>query len=98
MKVVIDHRVEKFLSSINVKDSAKALEYIELFEKYGFTLGQPYLKKVAGPIWELRPEKVRLFIFVKSIEQVIIHASLKKSQKIRHEDLQVIKQRVKEYL
>lgn len=98
MKVIIDHRVEKFLSSINAKESAKAFEYIEFFEKYGFSLGQPYLKKVEGSIWELRPGKIRLFIFVKSVEQVVVHAGFKKSQKIRHEDLQVIRQRIKEYL
>jgi len=98
MRVIIDRRVGKFLDSISLKDSSKALEYIELFEKYGFSLGQSYLKKVEVSVWELRPGKIRLFIFVKSVEQVIVHAGFKKSQKIRREDLQVIRQRIKEYL
>lgn len=98
MKVIIDRRVGKFLDSINEKDSSKAFEYIELFERYGFNIGQQYLKKVEGPIWELRPGRVRLFLFIKSREQVVIYASYKKSQKIRHEDLQIIRQRIKEYL
>ena len=98
MKVIIDHRVVKFLEKINPKDSTKAFEYIELFERFGFELDSRYLKKVKGPVWELRPGKVRLFLFVKSEEQVVIHAVLKKSRKIRREDLSVIEQRIKEYL
>lgn len=98
MKVLIDNRVYKFLDKINKKEAAKALQYIELFEEYGFSLDERYLKKVKGPIWELRPARVRLYIYVKSKDQIVIHAIIKKSQKIRQEDLRLILQRSKEYI
>lgn len=97
MKVEIDIRVVKFLKLINKKDSAKAFSYIELFETYGFSLDTRYLKKVGGPVWELRPGRIRLYIFVKSIKQIIIYAIIKKSQKIKKEDLKNIEKRIKEY-
>lgn len=98
MKVEIDLRVVEFLKEINVKDSAKAFSYIELFEAYGFTLDTRYLKKVNGPVWELRPGKIRLYLFIKTNKQVIIYAIVKKSQKIKKEDLKIIEKRMKEYL
>lgn len=97
IKVVTDHRVEKFVNSLNDRDRAKCFEYIELFEKHGFSMGSQYLKKVRGSVWELRPGRVRLFLFVKSEKQVIIHAVIKSSQKIRQQDWQVIQARTKEY-
>src|SRR5687767_14904369 len=98
MKVLIDDRVYKFLNKTSKKDAAKALQYIELFEEYGFSLDERYLKKVNGPIWELMPAQIRLYIYVKSKEQIIIHAIIKKSQKIRQEDLKLILQRSKQYI
>ncbi len=97
MKVLIDSRIYKFLNKLNQKDAAKALQYIELFEEYGFSLDERYLKKVNGPIWELRPTQIRLYIYIKAKEQIIIHAIIKKSQKIRQEDLKLILQRSTEY-
>ncbi|HLE50201.1 MAG TPA: type II toxin-antitoxin system RelE/ParE family toxin [Patescibacteria group bacterium] len=98
MKVEIDIRVVKFLKVISEKDSAKAFSYIELFETYGFRLDTRYLKKVSGPVWELRPGKVRLYLFVKTKKQIIIYAIIKKSQKIKKEDLKIIEKRIREYL
>lgn len=50
MHLITDHRVRKFLHKINKRDSAKVVEYIELFEKYGFQLNQRYLKKISGSV------------------------------------------------
>lgn len=98
MNIEIDLRVVKFLKEINEKDSAKAFSYIELFETYGFSLDTRYLKKVDGPVWELRPGKIRLYLFVKTKKQIIIYAIIKKSQKIKKEDLKIIEKRAKEYI
>ncbi|OGG24348.1 hypothetical protein A3A79_04150 [Candidatus Gottesmanbacteria bacterium RIFCSPLOWO2_01_FULL_43_11b] len=98
MNVTVDHRVKRFLDKLNKKERAKAFGYIEFFEDYGFTLDQRYLKKVKNHIWELRPGRIRLFVFVRSTSQIVIHAFIKKSQKIKKEDLVVIEQRGKEYL
>lgn len=97
LKVITDYRVEKFIRSLKDSDRAKCLEYIELFERYGFTMGPKFLKKVRGPVWELRPGRVRLFLFVKSKNQVVIHAILKSSQRIKKQDWKVIESRMREY-
>lgn len=98
MHLITDHRVRKFLHKINKRDSAKVVEYIELFEKYGFQLNQRYLKKISGSVWELRPGKIRLFLFAKLERFIVIHVNYKKSQKIRKEDLMIIEKRSKDYL
>lgn len=53
MKVTVDRRVRKFLDKLDKQDRAKAFGYIELFEDYGFTLDERYLKKIKNNIWEL---------------------------------------------
>ncbi|KKT30311.1 MAG: Toxin-antitoxin system, toxin component, RelE family [Candidatus Collierbacteria bacterium GW2011_GWC2_44_18] len=98
MKLEIDIRVLEFLKEIPQKDSSKAFRYIELFEKYQFSLDNRYLKKVSGPVWELRPGRVRLYLLVKSPRQIIIYAIIKKSQKIAKSDLKTIQSRLSEYL
>lgn len=98
MKLEIDKRVSDFLKHIPVKESLKTFRYIELFEKYQFQLDSRYLKKVSGPVWELRPGKVRLYLLIKSPRQVVIYAIIKKSQKIKKEDLKAIQSRLSEYL
>lgn len=98
MKLIFDPRAKKFLKGLSDKDIAKVLEYIDLFEDYGYRLDQRYLKKVKGPIWELRPRRIRLFIFKGIKKLVIIHANYKKSQKISRKDLKIIDARVKQYL
>ena len=97
MKVEIDKRVVGFLKKLKEKDSVKAFSYIELFETYGFSLGSRYLKKVGGPIWELRPGKIRLYLFIKAKNQIVVYAIIKKSQKIKAKDLKIIEARIKEY-
>lgn len=98
MKLEIDKRVLKFLKQIPNKDSVKALSYIELFEKYQFNLDSRYLKKVSGPVWELRPGRIRLYLLIKSPKQVVIYAIIKKSQKITKADLKTIQSRLSEYI
>jgi phage-related protein len=98
MKLEIDIRVLKFLKQLPDKDSVKAISYIELFEKYQFSLDTRYLKKVSGPIWELRPGRIRLYLLIKSPKQIVIYAIIKKSQKITKADLKTIQSRLKEYL
>ncbi len=98
MKLEIDVRVSEFLKQIPPTESLKAFRYIELFEKYQFKLDTRYLKKVSGTVWELRPGRVRLYLLVKSPRQIIIYAIIKKSQKIKKQDLKTIHSRLSEYL
>jgi mRNA-degrading endonuclease RelE of RelBE toxin-antitoxin system len=92
-----DPRAEKFIEKLSGKDLGKALEYIDLFEEFGFNLEQRYLKKVLGPVWELRPGRVRLFVYVKSRIPVVVHATFKKSRRITNRDIKTIESRIKQY-
>ncbi|AKM79691.1 MAG: hypothetical protein UX85_C0001G0149 [Candidatus Beckwithbacteria bacterium GW2011_GWB1_47_15] len=98
MKVLFDPRVKKFLKNISKQERAKVTEYVDLFKEYGFALGQKYLKKVDNKIWELRPGKMRVFLFKYSANHIVIHAMFKKSQKITKETKQLLASRLKEYL
>lgn len=97
MRVIVDERVKKFLEKLDKQSYSKAYGYIRLFEKYAYDLPTNYLKKVKQDIWELRPGKLRLFLYVKSDLAVTVHATIKKSQKIRQQDIEIITQRVKDY-
>ena len=97
-EISIDPRAAKALNKLSVKDQAKIREYTELFKEYGFRLSSKYLKKINKHIWELRPDKWRLFILVASPKHIIIHLMYKKSQKITQKTKKIIEQRTKEYL
>jgi len=97
-EISIDPRIAKALNKLSVKDQAKIREYTELFKEYGFKLGSKYLKKINKHIWELRPDRWRLFILVVSPENIIIHLMFKKSQKITKKTKKILNQRTKEYL
>lgn len=98
MKLTFDPRAKKIIKRFLNKDIAKALEYIDLFEEYGYGLDQRYLKKVKGSIWELRPKRIRLFIYKGRKNNILVHANYKKSQKIAKKDLKILESRIKQYL
>ncbi len=97
MKIIQDPRVEKELNKLSDKDRAKISEYSELFIKYGFGLSHKYLKKINSQIWELRPDKWRLFLLYLKPDCVVIHFMRKQSQKITKETKKIIEHRTKEY-
>jgi len=98
MKVIYDPRVVKFLDRLSRKDKSKVREYILFFEEYGFNLDTRYLKKVLKDVWELRPGRVRLFLYLSKNQLVAVHANYKKSRKITEKDLKIIKDRIRQYI
>jgi len=98
MQLVTDPRVDKELFKLNKNDQGKIIEYIELFRQYGFTLSQKYLKKINRHVWELRPDKWRVFILILNPNSIVIHLMRKQSQKMTKETKKMIEQRTKEYL
>ena len=97
MNVIIDQRAQKEIKKLNQTQRAKTLEYIVYFEEYGFGLNEKYLKKVDQATWELRPGNVRLFLVVIKPNTIVIHAMVKKSQKITRKTKQIINQRRREW-
>jgi phage-related protein len=98
MIIRFDPRAKKVLGEFGEKEKSKVYEYISLFNEYGFNLGSKYLKKITGPVWELRPGRIRLFIIRVTGQSVVIHVMYKKSQKITEETLRILEKRVKEYI
>ncbi len=83
---------------MSLKDQTKINEYIKLFKEYGFGLSRKYLKKIDKNIWELRPDKWRVFILEVAPEYIVIHLMRKQSQKMTKETKKILARRSKEYL
>ena len=98
MKIITDPRVDKEIFRLSLKDQTKINEYIKLFKEYGFGLSQKYLKKIDKNIWELRPDKWRVFILEVVPEYIVIHLMRKQSQKMTKETKKILARRSKEYL
>ena len=54
------------LARKNDKDSriklGKIRDYIKVLSEYGTQAGEPYIKRLDGEIWELRPLRDRIFL------------------------------------
>lgn len=62
-KSEIKDYLKKLSVTTNKEDRIKLNKirmYINLLSKYGFELKEPYIKKIAKDIWELRPLKDRI--------------------------------------
>ena len=88
--------VFEFIQTLPEKHQAKAIWEIDLLEKFGINLTEPYVKPIEGDkykgLWELRIQQgnniSRIFYFL-SIENtfVLLHGFLKKSQKTSKREL-----------
>lgn len=97
MKLIIDKRVEKFILGLEVSDQDKVVRYFEHFKEYGFDLPAKYLKKIGDAVWELRPGRVRIFLYIKGDAAVAVHGIVKQRQRISKRDLDLIKARIREW-
>lgn len=91
---VVDY-MEK-LARKNGKDSRikldKIQDYIEALSRYGTRAGEPYVKHLDGPIWELRPLKDRiLFVGWVNGSFVMLHPFTKKTQKTPKREIEKAK-------
>jgi len=68
--------VEQFIDSLDTKMRAKALGSIEVLERFGNTLREPYSKAVAKGVFELRikfaGDITRIFYFFKVGNRIIL--------------------------
>lgn len=80
-----DELVREFLRALPKPDRVKCGEYMQRLEWQGFALATSHLKKLAGDIWELRPEyggvEYRLYFGVANGQAIFVHAVVKKRQK-----------------
>lgn len=81
------------------KQKAKKIDlYIRLLQEYGLTLTEPYIKKVDGEIWELRPLRDRI-MFASWCDNKFIMLSvfMKDTQKTPKREIEKAKRLLKEY-
>ncbi len=99
--------VKKFINSLQEKHKAKALWEIQLLEKYGTQLKEPYAKALSGEgykgLWELRIKFAsnisRIFYFMPFGETfVLLHGFIKKTQKTPEQELEKAKKYMDECL
>ena len=88
--------VEKYLKELgNKKDKSsrikyhKIIQYLDYLKEKGTFAGNPIVKHIEGDIWELRPDKERIFFVVyhKGVF-VLLHAFTKKTAKTPEKELE----------
>ena len=95
--------VQDFIRMQGPKVQAKILQYLDLLEQFGLTLGQPYIKKLAGSnIWELRIHhssnyyRILYFAFT-GRKFILVHSFLKKAKKIPKSEIMIAEDRIIDY-
>lgn len=81
------------------KQKAKKIDlYIDLLSEYGFTLSEPYIKKIENEIWELRPLRDRiLFASWCNNKFVLLSVFMKKTQKTPKREIEKAKRLLEDY-
>ncbi len=90
--------VQDFILSLPAKEMAKATWIIDLLEKTGINLGQPYVKHIEGQLWELRPQQNRILYFLYDKIFVILHGFKKKTDKLPLREKEIAIKRMKDYI
>lgn len=96
-KVLYLPEVAKYIENLDPKDHSRLARTRQLFEEYGFIIGQKYIKKIRrGDLWELRAGKIRMFLCIKENTAVGVHIIRKKTQKLPLQDIRLAEGRCKE--
>ncbi|MBI5620032.1 type II toxin-antitoxin system RelE/ParE family toxin, partial [Candidatus Gottesmanbacteria bacterium] len=89
--------VEEKLRALHEDDNTRIVKVIDLFKDYGFCLSQPYLKKVASGLWELRAGRYRLLFGSVEDGVAIVYLFMKKTQKTPLSTIRLALKRLKQY-
>ena len=87
-----NNKIDNFITSLEKITIAKALRTIDLLERFGNDLGIPHSKKVCKGIFELRVrgnQEIRIFYTFHKNEIVMLHAFVKKKQKLPMQELDI---------
>ncbi len=90
--------VIEFLLSLSAKEKAKAEWMINLLEKTGINLAQPYVKHLEGALWELRTNNNRILYFLDQNIFVLLHGFKKKTIKLPVREKETALKRIETYL
>lgn len=93
--------VEDVILEMPPKIQARLIKLLELMEKHGANLGPPHTKAVGSGLFEIRAKAQEgigraLFCYLEGKHIHILHAFVKKSQKIPKKELNIARERQKE--
>jgi phage-related protein len=95
--------VARFLKDLpSAKAAAKCAKYIAMLEEFGLFLPRPYLEKVRGDLWALRPEyggnEYRIIFFHhEDSEFIVVHAIHKTTQRIPDDEIRTAETRMDDW-
>jgi phage-related protein len=89
--------VKEFIDSLPVEEQAAIVRKLELLVMFGWTLNEPHVKKVRGKLFELRVKVYRILFFTNTDAIIILlHAVLKRQQKLNPSDIDIAERRMNE--
>lgn len=97
--------IYEYINSLNKNTSKnnriklkKINMYIELLSRHGLTLTEPYIKKLDGDIWELRPLRDRiLFASWCNNKFVLLSIFMKQTQKTPKSEIEKAQRLLEDY-
>lgn len=94
MKVFYLTEIVDFIEELTLQDHARVSRTRYLFEQYGFSIGQKYVKKITRDLWELRAGRIRLFLYIRGDQAFGVHIIYKKSQRLPKKDIDLAEKRI----
>ena len=94
--------VFEFIQNLDPKIKSKVIGVMDLLKELGTLVGPPHSKKVTStPLWEIRilgSDNIRIFyVAIVNRRFLLLHAFLKKKQKIDKKDIRTALDRLNEY-
>ena len=98
VKAYVDELLESKDKSSRIKYN-KILAYLQVLQARGTYCGEPFVKHLAGKIWELRPLKDRiLFAAVIENEFILLHQFVKTTQKTPRREIQKAQKELQDFM
>jgi len=97
MQLIIFKEVDVFAESFQKPTRAKWLRNITLLTQYGDNLGMPHARRLTSNLSELRirgTQEIRAFYACIGDKVFIVHAFIKKTQKIPKREIEIAEKRL----
>jgi len=92
----ITSKIDDFLNGLGPETRARALQFLDLLSDYNYKIGLPYSKSLHGGLFELRitgKKQIRIIYCFHKGKIFLLHAFVKKQNKILKKDLDLAKKR-----
>ncbi len=98
MEIIFYKAVQHFIDSLDIKLKAKVDRHLQLLQKYNYLISMPLSRMVAKDLYELRilgSVNIRVFYTFHNDCIILLHAFIKKSQKIPQKEIKQAMKRLK---